>query len=104
MKDIINNLQKYHAWKIQLTTAINFISFKDTDEEHVMNSKSDNVEIMILNYFFNKSQNGLETSIKGSIVLICCICCITDVIKYIKATNWIKNKRETISSNNDYDR
>ena len=73
MKDIIKNLQKYHAWKIQLTMAINFISFKDTDEEHVMNSKSDNVEIMILNYFFNRSQNGLETSIKGSNFIFYCI-------------------------------
>ena len=26
---------------------INFISSKDTDENHVMNSKSDNIEFMI---------------------------------------------------------
>ena len=31
--------------KIQLTIAINFISSKDNDEEHVMHSKSDNKEI-----------------------------------------------------------
>ena len=33
-------------WKIQLRT-ICYISSKDNDEEHVMHSKSDNIEIMI---------------------------------------------------------
>ena len=32
LKDIINNLQKFDAWKIQLTVAINFVSPKDIDE------------------------------------------------------------------------
>ena len=44
LKDIINNLKKSDTWKIQLTIAINFISSKDNDEEHVMNSKSDRVK------------------------------------------------------------
>ena len=47
LKDIINDIEKSDAWKIQLTIATNFISSKDNDEEHVMHSKSDNVEIMI---------------------------------------------------------
>ena len=34
-------------WKIQLTIAIDFISSKDNDEEHIMHSKSDDKEIMI---------------------------------------------------------
>ena len=35
-------------WKIQLTIAINFIFFKDNnDEERDMQSKSDNIEIMM---------------------------------------------------------
>ena len=33
--------------KIQLTIANNFISSIDNDEERVMHSKSDNIEIMI---------------------------------------------------------
>ena len=33
--------------EIKLTIAINFISTKDVDEERVMHSKSDNMEIMI---------------------------------------------------------
>ena len=46
LKDIIDNLKKSDIWKIQLTIAINFISSKD-NHEHVMHSKSDNIEIMI---------------------------------------------------------
>ena len=40
-------LKKSDSWKIQLAIAINFISLKDTDEEYVMHSKSNNIEIMI---------------------------------------------------------
>ena len=48
LKDIIDNIKQSDTWKIQLTIAINFISSKnDTDEEQVMHSKSDNIEIMI---------------------------------------------------------
>ena len=47
LKDI-NNLKKTDTWKIQLTIATNFISSKGhNDEEQVMNSKCDNIEIMI---------------------------------------------------------
>ena len=47
MKDVINNHKKSDIWKIQLTLVINFISFKDIDEEFAMHSKSDNNKIMI---------------------------------------------------------
>ena len=47
MKDIMNNLKKFDTGKSQLTIAINFISSKDTDEERVMHSKSDNIEVII---------------------------------------------------------
>ena len=43
----MNNLKKSDTWKIQLAIANNFISSIDNDEEHVMHSKSDNIEIMI---------------------------------------------------------
>ena len=46
MRDIIINLQKFDALKIQLTIIINFISSKDDDEERVMHSKSNNIELM----------------------------------------------------------
>ena len=47
LKYIIINLKKSETWKIQLTSANNFISFKDNDEERVIHSKSDNMEILI---------------------------------------------------------
>ena len=47
LKDILNNLKNSDSWKTQLTVAINFISSKNNDEDSVMHSKSDNIEIMI---------------------------------------------------------
>ena len=47
LKDILNNLKNSDSWKTQLTVAINFISSKNNDEDRVMHSKSDNIEIMI---------------------------------------------------------
>ena len=47
LKNIINNLKIFATWKVHLTKTNNFISSIDNDEERVMHSKSDNVEIMI---------------------------------------------------------
>ena len=47
LKDIINNLKISNTCKIQLAIAYNFISSMDNDEEHVIHSKSDNIEIMV---------------------------------------------------------
>ena len=47
LKDIINDLEKFDTWKIQLAIAINFISSKDNNEEGLMHSKSDNIEAMV---------------------------------------------------------
>ena len=44
---MINSLEKCDTWKIRLAIANNFISSIDNDEEHVMHSKSDNIEIMV---------------------------------------------------------
>ena len=55
--------------KIQLTIAINFISSKDNDEEHVMHSENDNIEIMINDKaepIFNRYQIRLEQKMEGS--------------------------------------
>ena len=60
-------------WKIQLTMAINFISFNDSDETHTMHTKSNNVEIMMgieteeiiedpFQSFLEKYQEELEES------------------------------------------
>ena len=47
LKGIINNLKKSDIWKTQLTIGNNFISSIDNDEECVMHSKSNNIEIMM---------------------------------------------------------
>ena len=47
LKDIINNLKKSETLKIKLTIANNIISSLENDEERVMHSKNDNIEIMI---------------------------------------------------------
>ena len=46
LKDIINDLKIFDAWKIQLTIAFNLVSSKYNDGEHVMHSKIYNIEIM----------------------------------------------------------
>ena len=62
---------------MQLTIAINFISSKDVDEERVMYSKSDNIELMlydnaneVVNKVFesllSRYQIDLETLMRGS--------------------------------------
>ena len=43
----MNDLKKSDIWGIWLTMALNFISSKDNDEECIMHSKSDNIEIMV---------------------------------------------------------
>ena len=71
LKDIINNLKKPDTWKIQLTIANNFISSLNNDEERVMHSNNDNIEIMIsdetdkvieelFDSLKNRYQNNLE--------------------------------------------
>ena len=63
--------------EIQLTAAINFISSKDNDKEHVKHPKSYNIEVMINNKtdeaikehflnFISRYQIWLQTSVKGS--------------------------------------
>ena len=47
LKYTINNFKKSDTWKIQLTIANNFISSVENDEECVMHSKTDSIEIMM---------------------------------------------------------
>ena len=43
-------------WKIKLTTAINFISYKDINEERVMHLNYDNMENMI----YDKADEAIQ--------------------------------------------
>ena len=47
MKGIVYNLKKSETLEIQLTIAISFVSSKDTDEERIIHSKSENIEVKI---------------------------------------------------------
>ena len=47
LRDMINNHKTHEEWKIQLTVRITFISSLNTIEVCIMNSKSDNIEIMV---------------------------------------------------------
>ena len=47
LKDVINNLKISDTWKIQLKIANKFISSIDNDEDCVIHSKRENIEIII---------------------------------------------------------
>ena len=94
LRDIINNHKtqgewKFHSgnevinyetqgeWKIQLTMIINFISSKDSDEIRTMHTKSNIMEIMMVNEtdeiieeifesLLQKCQEGLEEKMRES--------------------------------------
>ena len=122
LKDIINNLKKCHTWKIQSAIANNFISSIDNNEEHVIHSKSDNIEIMIndeadevikelFDSLKNRYQNNLE-SMTGSefifdyVHLLYYKCHKINPNhggSYIDSPDWIKNKKATINSINKKD-
>ena len=77
LSDMLNDHKTKGEWKIHLTMAINFFSFKDFEETRTMHSKSDNIEILIGNKtdeiiedlfdsFLQKYQKELEESMKRS--------------------------------------
>ena len=45
VRNIITDLQNSDTWKIQLKIAVNFISSKDSEEERIMHSRSDNIQL-----------------------------------------------------------
>ena len=67
-------------WKIQLTIANDFVSSTDSDEDHLMHSKSDNIEVIIndeadqvikelFHSLGNRYQNNLELMEGGRVCL-----------------------------------
>ena len=122
VKELHNNFIG-NIWKIQLKIAINIVSHRETDQERVIHSISDNVEIMIKdkpdkvteNFFqslLSRYQTGLETSMKGRDLIFDCV----NLLYYechkisfkrggssIDYPDWIKNKKETINPINKKD-
>ena len=77
LRNLVIGLQKSDTRKSQLKISFNFLSSKDTNEEQVMHSKSDNIEVMIYDntnevieknfeLLLSRYQIGLETSMKDS--------------------------------------
>ena len=103
--------------KIQLTTAINFISSKDAEEEHVMRSTSNNIKFTSCNdanevvderfeSLRSRYHENLETSVRGrdfifdSVQLMYYKCHKVNFRRsgsYIDFPDWIKRKKATIN-------
>ena len=107
-------------WKIQVTMNIIFISFIDKNQNQLMHTKSDSVEIMngtdtndvinnFVNSFMKRFQEGLETKMKGSSYLFERV----DLLEYhlhkislnrgssyIDSSKWLKNKKVTMNPQN----
>ena len=77
LSDIINNHKIQGEWKIQLIMTINFISSKDSNETHTINTKSHIIGTMmgsetdetieeLFESLLQRYQEGLEESMKGS--------------------------------------
>ena len=77
MRNVITDLQTFHAKKIHLTIVIKFISSKDTEEECVMHSSTSNVKFTpysdandaiekLFKSLRSRYQENLETSVKES--------------------------------------
>ena len=114
LRDIIVNLQKYDTWEIQLTIAINFISPKDVDEEHIMHSKSNNIEFVLFDNanevvdelfksLLSRYQICLETLVKGSDFIFNSVELLYYKYhkinfkcggSYIDSPDWIKRKKQ----------
>ena len=96
-KDITNNLKRSNTQKIQLMIAIEFLSFWDNDQEHIMHSKVNNIEIMInvkadevIEELFKSIEKRYQIKLDWKhqqelaiLSLIMFIYCITDVIKWV---------------------
>ena len=103
--------------------AINFISFKDSDETRTMHTRSNNVEIMVgsetneiikhlFESFLQKYQVGLEESTRGSEFVYDSVNVLYYNFNkvslsrggfYIDSPKWLKNKKATINPQNKKD-
>ena len=116
LKDIINNLKKSEAWKIQLAIANSFISSINNDEEGVMHSKSDNIEVMIndeVDKVIKELFDSLKTRYQNSLESMKDSKFVFDYVRllyykchkinpnrggsYIDSPGWIKNKEASIN-------
>ena len=110
-------------WKIQITMAINFITYKYSDETRTMHTKSNNIDIMVgsetneiiinlFDSFLQKYQERLEESMRGSEFVYDSVgvlyynfnkVSLSRGGSYIDSPEWVKNKRATINPKNKKD-
>ena len=103
---------------------INFISSKDSDETRSIHTKSDNVEIMMgsgtdeiieerFKSLFQRYQEGLEESMRGSEFIFDSVdalyydlhkISLNRRVSYIDSPEWLKNKKATINPKNNDDK
>ena len=124
IRELINYYKNKGEWKIQLTAQINFISLKpDSDEMHVMHTRSDNEEFMngsdtdeiikeLFESLLQRYQENLQEKMRGSDFAFDGInflyydfnkISISRGGSYIDSPKWLKNKKSTINpKNNDY--
>ena len=115
---MILDLQNSFTWKIQLTIAINFISSKDVEEDHVMHSRSSNTKFASYNdtnevvdklfeSLHSKYEENLKTSMRGSdfifdsVQMMYCKCCKVNFRRgssYIYYPHWMKKKNSNNKS------
>ena len=117
---MISDLQNCDTRKIQLTIAINFISTKDLEEEHVIHSRSNNIKFISYNgadevdelfeSLRSRYQGNLETSMRGSYFIFdsvhlmyykCHKVNFRSVGSYINSPEWIKKKKGANLKNTD---
>ena len=77
LSGIINDYKTQEKWKIHLIMAINIFPSKDSEETRAMDSKSDNIEVMmdsemdeilqeLFDSFLQRYKKNLEESMRGS--------------------------------------
>ena len=121
---MINDHKTQGEWKIKLKMAIKIFSSKNSEEDLIMYSPSDNIEVVIgietdkiiedlLDYFLQRYQKGLEESMRGSEFVFDSV----DSLYYklhkislnrggscIDSPKWLKNKKATINKKNNDDK
>ena len=123
--DMINDHKTKSEWKIQLTMAINLISFKpDFVETRIMYTKSNRIEIMVgsdtnevieelFKSLLQRYKKELEEKMRGSEFVFDGVNALYyDLNKislirsklYTDSPEWIKNKKATTNPKNDDDK
>ena len=123
LRELINYYKNKGEWKIQLTAQINFISLKpDSDETHVMHTKSDIKEFMngsdtdeiikeLFKSLLQRYQEKLQEKVRGSDFGFDGVnflyydfnkISINRGGSYIDSPKWLKNKKSTINPNNNH--